>query len=515
MNDESAGGRIFFSSTGRSLVDEDEIVVLSVGVDIGSSTSHLVFSRIVLERLDSRYVVTTRETFYQSDILLTPYAAEETIDAASLGAFIERQYKDAKVDPDEIDTGALILTGVAVRRSNARKIGELFARQAGKMVAVSAGDNLETVMAAYGSGAVARSIRDKTTVMNVDVGGGTSKISICQDGKVVDLTAVDVGARLVCIDSSGRITRIEEAGRRFASELGLKLELGGALAPEAARALTTRMTDRLFEAMAGASPTAASAGLLRLDPIAYRGKVDQITFSGGVSEYVYGREAETFGDLGALLAQEISARLPGSGMELVPSTEGIRATVVGASQYTTQVSGSTIYVAPMETLPLRNVPVIAPTFPLDAETIEPAVVASAIKGVLKRLDLGAGNTPVAIFVPWRGSATFQRLHDFCQGAVEGLADILAKGHPLVLAGDGDVGGLIGIHLHEEMRIDNAVVSIDGLELKDFDYIDIGTMLPSSGAVPVVIKSLIFPTSAALGKDWQAAPRAVGEPATAS
>ena len=136
MNDESAGGRIFFSSTGRSLVDEDEIVVLSVGVDIGSSTSHLVFSRIVLERLDSRYVVTTRETFYESDILLTPYSVGETIDADALGAFIERQYKDAKVDPDEIDTGALILTGVAVRRSNARKIGELFARQAGKMVAV-------------------------------------------------------------------------------------------------------------------------------------------------------------------------------------------------------------------------------------------------------------------------------------------------------------------------------------------------------------------------------------------
>src|SRR5438132_6172416 len=114
--DEDQGGRILFSSTGRSLVDEDEIVVLSVGVDIGSSTSHLVFSRIVLERLDSRYIVTTRETFHQSDILLTPYCAEEEIDATALGAFIEQQYQDAKVDPDEIDTGAPILTGVEVGR---------------------------------------------------------------------------------------------------------------------------------------------------------------------------------------------------------------------------------------------------------------------------------------------------------------------------------------------------------------------------------------------------------------
>src|SRR5437867_10888781 len=178
MTEEAQGGRIFFSSTGRSLVDEDEIVVLSVGVDIGSSTSHLVFSRIVLERLDSRYVVTTRETFYQSDILLTPYsqAGDETIDAEALGAFITRQYQDAKVDPDEIDTGALILTGVAVRRSNARKIGELFARQAGKMVAVSAGDNLETVIAAHGSGAVARSIRDNAPCRNVDCRRGTLQL---------------------------------------------------------------------------------------------------------------------------------------------------------------------------------------------------------------------------------------------------------------------------------------------------------------------------------------------------
>src|SRR5258707_990771 len=214
MTTEDQGGRVFFSSTGRSLEGEDEIVVLSVGVDIGSSTSHLVFSRIVLERLDSRYVVSERETFYASDILLTPYSAENTIDADALGTFIKKEYLDAKVDHDEIDTGALILTGVAVQRKNARAIGDLCARQAGKLVAVSAGDSLETVMAAYGSGAAARSIRDACVVMNVDVGGGTSKIAVCADGKVVDLTAVDVGARLVCLEPDGKITRVEEAGAR-------------------------------------------------------------------------------------------------------------------------------------------------------------------------------------------------------------------------------------------------------------------------------------------------------------
>src|SRR5499427_6940991 len=510
MNEEAVGGRIFFSSTGRSLVDEDEIVVLSVGVDIGSSTSHLVFSRIVLERLDSRYVVTKRETFYQSDILLTPYSTEreEMIDAEALGAFIARQYKLADVDPEEIDTGALILTGVAVRRRNSRKIGELFAAQAGKMVAVSAGDSLETVMAAHGSGAVARSIRDNATVMNVDVGGGTSKIAICADGRVIDLTALDVGARLLCLDPVGRIVRIEEAGRRFGAELGINLELGAQLAPASARALAARMADCLFAAMAGGSPAADGRTLLRLDPLSQRRTVQQLTFSGGVAEYIYGREAQAYGDLGVLLAQEIRARVEGWGPKLERASQGIRATVIGASQYTTQVSGSTIYVSPLEALPLRNVPVIAPAFALDGDEIDSAAVAAEIKALLKRLDLSEAGTPVAVFVPWRGSATFQRLDAFCQGLSDGLAAILADGHPLVLAGDGDVGGLMGIHLREEMQLDNAIVSVDGLELKEFDYIDIGTMLPNSGAVPVVIKSLIFPASAAPGMERQPVPRVV-------
>jgi ethanolamine utilization protein EutA len=244
--------------------------------------------------------------------------------------------------------------------------------------------------------------------------------------------------------------------------------------------------------MEGGSPTVQNSSLLRTDPLSHRGTVQQLTFSGGVSEFIYGNESKKFGDLGPLLAAEIRARVETFCPRLEAPIEGIRATVVGASQYTIQLSGSTIYVAPLDALPLRNVPVIAPVLPLDGEAIDRAAVARSIGAMLKRLDLGGGETPVALFVPWRGSATFQRLDSFCRGVVEGLREGLARGHPLILAGDGDVGGLIGIHLHEEMKIANAIVSIDGLELKEFDYIDIGAMLDSSGAVPVVIKSLLFP-----------------------
>src|SRR5260221_456601 len=148
---DDAGGRTFFSNVRRSLELEDEIRLTSVGVDIGSSTSHLVFSRLVLERLDNRYVVSERKLIHESEILLTPYAGDATIDALALGRFIDRQYVLAGVDPKVIDTGALILTGVAMRRSNARAIAELFASQAGKFVSVSAGDALEATLAGCGS----------------------------------------------------------------------------------------------------------------------------------------------------------------------------------------------------------------------------------------------------------------------------------------------------------------------------------------------------------------------------
>jgi ethanolamine utilization protein EutA len=255
--------------------------------------------------------------------------------------------------------------------------------------------------------------------------------------------------------------------------------------------------------MKGGVPKLGATGLLRLDPLTWRGAVGEVTFSGGVSEYVYGWETQSFGDLGSLLAAEIRQGVASWGPRLEPPAQGIRATVIGASQYTTQVSGSTIFVSPYSALPLRNVPVIAPGLLLEGETIDSDAIAASIRTVLRHLDLGDADTPVAIFVPWQGSATFHRLDAFCRGVADGLRDVLARGHPIVLAGDGDVGGLIGIHFREEMKLTNPVVSIDGLELKQFDYIDIGELLESSGAVPVVIKSLIFPASAALGQEWMA------------
>ena len=258
--------------------------------------------------------------------------------------------------------------------------------------------------------------------------------------------------------------------------------------------MVERMAERLFEAMSRFPLEERTAALVRLDPLRNGRRPDAVTFSGGVSEYLYGREERAFGDLGGPLARAVLERVRAWGPRIEPSDEGIRATVIGASQYTVQVSGSTIFVAPQSVLPLRNVPVVTPDLPLEEEALAVERIAERVRAALRRLDLDGGERAVALCYRWRGSATFGRLDAFCRGIAAGLAHGLEHGAPLILVGDGDIGGLIGIHCREEHLLPNAIVSIDGIALKEFDFIDIGALLPASGAVPVVIKSLVFPGS---------------------
>jgi len=256
--------------------------------------------------------------------------------------------------------------------------------------------------------------------------------------------------------------------------------------------MVERMADRLFQAVSQHALDAGTAALLRLDPLSSRPRPDVVSFSGGTSEYIYGREDRDFGDLGPALARAILARFKTWGPRIEPSDEGIRATVIGASQYTVQVSGSTIFVAPQTVLPLKNVPVVTPSLPLEAEALAVEAISESVGAALRRLDLDGGERAVALCYRWKGSATYARLDAFCRGIAAGLANVLKRGLPLILVGDGDVGGLIGIHCREETRLSNPIVSIDGIVLKEFDFIDIGALLETSGAVPVVIKSLVFP-----------------------
>lgn len=473
----TTGATTFFSGHERTLDTEDKILLTSVGIDIGSSTSHLVFSRILMERRDNIYVVSSREILFESDVILTPYKDDRTIDAAGLQPFFENQYERAGISIEDVDAGALILTGVASRRRNARAIGELFSDQAGKFVAVSAGDSLETTLVAYGSGAVALSETKSTTVMNVDIGGGTSKIALCVAGEIVERTAIDVGARLICVDEAGRVTAIEDAGRILAEQSGVEVALGEKLTAKNCSNIVERMADRLFTAMAVLSDQRRPALL---------------TFSGGVSEYFYGEETGRYGDLGPSLAAAVRRRADEWGVEIRTPKQRIRATVIGASQYTVQISGSTIFVKPDASLPIKNIAVLDPNLSLSSIELSPDDIAEAIKVALTGRDLHDGRQAVALYYRWQHSASYQRLDAFCRGIVAGLDSLLSRGQPLVLVTDSDLGGLVGLHCYESLKLPNPIVSIDGISVGDLDFIDIGELLEGSGVAPVVIKSLVFP-----------------------
>jgi ethanolamine utilization protein EutA len=440
------------------------------------------------ETITSRFEIVERNVTYASPIRLTPYLNASTIDTAALRQFIAESYGAAGVTAEQIDAGAVIATGEAAKKENAEAIVELFAEQAGKFVCATAGPNLEALMAAYGSGAVDLSLETGKTVLNVDVGGGTTKLSVVQDGRVIETFAINVGARLIAVDENGRVTRIEDAAKTVADTLGIPLTLGEPISKENLGRVAERLADCLMEAIKRDGYSPLGEDLLVTAPIEFGGPFELITCSGGVGEYIMGTETRNFGDMGPLLGPAIRRGLEVLGIEIAPSAARIRATVIGASQYTLQVSGTTIFVTRPELLPLHNVQVIAPVLP---EEITPESVASAVRSALRRGDAEGAEQPIALALSWTREPYYRQLRMLADGVAQGLGEERIAKFPILIAFDGDVGGMFGNILAYEVLDDGDVVSVDELKLSDFDFIDIGSEIKHVQAVPVVIKSLVF------------------------
>lgn len=481
----------------NALYYADNIEMVTVGIDVGSSTSHLMFSRLHLQRLgrylSSRFVVVEREILYESPILLTPYKPDYTIDVEGLDDFLQSAYREAGYTPEDVDSGAVILTGEAVKRRNARSIADLFASQAGKFVCASAGHNLEAIMAAHGSGAVSISQESGDTVLNVDVGGGTSKFSLIKDGQVLETAATNVGGRLVAMDENRMVTRIEPAAVEVAQNVGVDLRLDAPLPIEDEVKLADALADCLFSMIRRVPMSPLAESLLVTPKLTMDLPVGSVVFSGGVAEYIYEREERDFGDLAKSLARAISTRTLENQLP-APQRIGdqrIRATVIGASQFTVQVSGNTIAITNTDLLPLRNIPVIHPIMP-DDEEVDPVEMSQAIQRSFQRLDLVNGQQEVALTLGWTGTPRYQLLRKLADGIALGLRPTIEAGLPIIVVFNHDFGKLIGEILRRELNITNDIISIDGIFLKEFDYVDIGELIYPANVTPVVIKSLVFP-----------------------
>jgi ethanolamine utilization protein EutA len=477
----------------------DNVELRTVGIDIGSSTSHLMFSHVHLQRLgsalSSRFVVVSRKVLWQSPILLTPYLPDYTIDTDQLSEFFGACYNYAGMRPEGIDSGAVILTGEAIKRHNARAIADLFSEVSGNFVCASAGHHMECQMAANGSGAVAASRGHGLTMLNIDIGGGTTKLAWIEKGQILATAAIAVGGRLIVEDPAKGLTRIEDPARDIAARLDIELVPGKALASEDRKRIVERMVRLIMRLIDRRPPDALMRRLMVTEgwPATLANKrIDALTFSGGVAEYLYKREARKFGDLGDDLAHELRHMLA-LRRDLPPvwdPGQGIRATVIGAAQFSVQISGNTILISKPDDLPVQNLPVVACDFDLTGR-IDADAITAAVKQALSLSDIEESENSIALAFRWTGDPSHARLYAVAAGVVAALPRTIAAGRPVVLLIDGDVGKSLGRIICNEAAPGAHVIALDGVQLKKFDYVDIGNVIELTNAVPVIIKSLLF------------------------
>jgi ethanolamine utilization protein EutA len=486
-----------FDPENDALFLADRLTLVSVGIDIGSSGTQVIFSRVHMRRLSeeltSRYFVVEREMLHQSPVALTPYLSEQRIDERAVGEIVDSAYQGAGLHPDDIDTGAVILTGEALRRENAKAIADVIAEMGGEFVCATAGHHMESLLAAYGSGAAKASHELGRAVLNVDIGGGTTKLALVEDGKVVHTAALHIGGRLAVVDEANRLTRLDPAGRQLAANAGVDWSLGQVVTDEEVERVTDWMADALVAALTQDPAPPAVTALWLTDPLEPVEGIAGVMFSGGVGEFVYGREKRDFFDLGRRLGRAVRARLDAGRLPhaLLPAGECIRATAIGASEYSVQLSGNTVYVSnPGGLLPRKNLQVLQPDIVLGAD-IDPARVTQAIRRHFEAFDLVEGEGDVALAFRWQGAPAYSRLAALAQGIVEALPMTLMGARPVFLIFDGDVAQTFGALLKEEWAVASDVLVLDGISLWDFDYVDLGRVRMPSYTVPVTIKSLLF------------------------
>jgi ethanolamine utilization protein EutA len=309
----------------------NRIEILSVGVDVGSSTSHLAFSKLVLIKdehsVTRRFNIEERNVIYEGRIINTPILGDNTIDIKRLTDFFKEEYQRAKIDPEDIQTGAVIITGESARKQNAKQIAEALSNDAGKFVAATAGPNFESLIAAMGSGAAARSKEDNKTILSCDIGGGTSNIAVTKNGEILSTSCISVGGRVLGINSKGKIWRIDEPALKVMQHLGLNYKIGDKISKADIESIASTLAEALFEVIRGPAKSALARQLMLTDNLTFPSHIDEYSFSGGIAELMYGG-VDNYDDIGQILADQINSLTPKLSAAVIEPANKIRATVI-------------------------------------------------------------------------------------------------------------------------------------------------------------------------------------------
>jgi ethanolamine utilization protein EutA len=478
-----------------------EETVLSVGIDIGTTTTQLVISSLTIVNIAPgacvpRMEITEKKILYKSQIYFTPLKEHNLIDPVTLLKIVEKEYQNAGVKSEEIGTGAVIITGEAAKKENARSITEALAGFAGDFVVATAGPNLESVLAGKGSGSAAFSKAKHMVIVNIDVGGGTSNFGIFKEGNCIDTACLNIGGHLVELEKNGdRITYLAEPARLVLRELGLTLNPGDRVDLSSLTAITDLMAGSLLELLGVKSFSKLSQELLMTPRLRLDYPVENVVFSGGVADFIYSdyvpvsvAEVSRYGDVGPLLGYSLRQNFLKHALKLHPPAETIRATVIGAGAHSVSLSGSTISIAE-SALPLRNIPVVSP-FPVGIP-LEVKEAAELVQAAIERLTSDGSTEQLALAILEVKTDSFQAINELAEAIARGARGYLLKEKPLVIVCKKDCAKVLGQCLHTKVPQKAQIVCIDQVEVTEGDFLDIGKPLFAGTIVPVVVKTLVF------------------------
>ena len=440
----------------------------SVGLDVGTTSTQMIVSQLVVENKAGAFAVpeleiTEREIRYRSPVHFTPLLDESHMDGEGLRAIVEEEYRKAGITPDMVDTGAIIITGETSRKENAQVVLSALSDMAGDFVVATAGPDLESVLAAKGSGAVAYSERTGKTVLHMDIGGGTSNLALIQSGEILHTGCLNVGGRLIKFAPDGTVTYVSPVLRELC-QIGPGQRLEKAQAEAVAETLVGAL-----EMAAGLRPwekaqetllTAEATG--KIPPPEVR---PVLSFSGGVADCIEKVWPWTaFGDIGPVLGQAIRKSELCRG-EYILGKETIRATVIGAGCHAAQLSGSTVYVQNME-FPIKNVPVV--------RIEDPRQITQA----LHSREEGA-----VLSLKGIASPSYAQVKALAQSIVE-----QTKGTVMVCL-EQDMAKALGQALAARLPRDTGILCLDRVRVGEGSYLDVGA--PVGNAMPVVVKTLVL------------------------
>lgn len=471
----------------------DDGKLVSVGIDVGTTSTHLTVSHLLLSNRSipnqaPRLAISDRQIVYRSAIHFTPLRNGE-IDAEGVSQIVESAYRTAEIDPQEIETGAVIITGETAKLRNAPAVTHALAAMAGNFVVASAGPNLEGILAGRGSGAADASAATGRTICNIDVGGGTSNIAVFAAGEPVDVACLAVGSRMMRLTDEGRLSELSDAGELLLDATNKNIPIGSIVGDEMLELIGNLLAEALIQYIVKRRPPQIAERLLVSDSLSRSHKIDQFWLSGGVAELIKRppNNRLQYGDIGFYLARGIEGSLNERSLPFQIPAEPIRATVIGAGMHSTQLSGSTVAVQ-TSSLPLRNVPIVRPFHHLERLDAN-ADLNSLLSACFCRLDLNWSSHPAAVVLEKLPQTDFASLKHWAEALARAYVELNGYS-PLILLVQDDVamafGQLLRTHLPNQQ-----LVILDGISTDTGDYIDIGQPVSNGLALPVIVKSLIF------------------------